>query len=66
MSTISRMMDHLQVAEHGQTNTPTASPSVEGSRSPVPSEQQVFVMGSSLSLNEDEARSPTAATSAST
>lgn len=66
MATISRMMDHLQIAEHGSTNVSTASRTVENTRSPDQSEQQNFVMGSSLSLNEDEAQAPTAAGSAST
>ncbi|KAH6774813.1 RING-H2 group F2A [Perilla frutescens var. frutescens] len=66
MATISRMMDHLQVAESGRTNTSTASHSVEDTRSPDPTERQAFVTETSPSLNEDEAQSPSTATSAST
>ncbi|KAL1544023.1 RING-type E3 ubiquitin transferase [Salvia divinorum] len=66
IATISRMMDHLQIAEHDRTTTLTASRTVEDTRSPNSSERQVFEMGSSLSLNEDETQAPTAASPAST
>ncbi|XP_057782063.1 E3 ubiquitin-protein ligase RHF2A-like [Salvia miltiorrhiza] len=66
IATISRMMDHLQIAEHDRTNTSTTSRTVEDTRSPDPSARQVFVMGSNLSLNEDETQAPTTASPAST
>ncbi|XP_047973735.1 E3 ubiquitin-protein ligase RHF2A-like [Salvia hispanica] len=66
IAALSRVMDHLQIAEHGRTNTSTASRAAEDTRSPDSSEQQVSVMGSSLSLNEDASQATTAASPAST
>lgn len=59
------MMDHLQVAEYGRTNTPTASRTVTDTRSPDPTERQDFMVRTSPSLNQDEAQAPSAASPAS-
>lgn len=65
IATISRMMDHLQVAEYGRTSTSTASRTVTDTRSPDPTERQDSVVRTSPSLNQDEAQAPSAASPAS-
>ncbi|KAL0390704.1 UNVERIFIED_CONTAM: E3 ubiquitin-protein ligase RHF2A [Sesamum calycinum] len=58
IATVSRMMDHLEIAEDGRTDTPTASSNSGDSRTPDATEQQTIVMGGRPSLSEDDSRAP--------
>ncbi|PIN07311.1 hypothetical protein CDL12_20125 [Handroanthus impetiginosus] len=62
--TVSRMMDHLKIAEDGTTNTSSASNNSEDSTSHS-TEQQNIVKGASTPLNETTAGAPCATSSAS-
>ncbi|KAI3450787.1 hypothetical protein Pfo_007452 [Paulownia fortunei] len=65
IATASRMMDHLEIAEDGRTNTATVSSNFEDGSTPDPTEQQTIETGSGPSLSEDSTRAPCATSSAS-
>ncbi|KAL0437094.1 UNVERIFIED_CONTAM: E3 ubiquitin-protein ligase RHF2A [Sesamum radiatum] len=58
IATVSRMMDHLEIAEDGRTDTPTASSNSGDSRTPDATERQTIVMGGRSSLSKDDSRAP--------
>ncbi|KAL0389923.1 UNVERIFIED_CONTAM: E3 ubiquitin-protein ligase RHF2A [Sesamum calycinum] len=53
IATVSRMMDHLDIAEDVTTDTATVSNNFEDGSTPDPTEQPAVEMGSGLSSNED-------------
>lgn len=63
IATVSRMMDHLEIAGDERTNSPTASDDAEDNTSSDPTERQTIVSGSSPSLKQDDAQAPCAASS---
>ncbi|KAL0369467.1 UNVERIFIED_CONTAM: E3 ubiquitin-protein ligase RHF2A [Sesamum angustifolium] len=65
IATVTRMMDHLDIAEDVTTDTATVSNNFEDGSTPDPTEQPAVEMGSGLSSNEDTTRAPFAASSAS-
>ncbi|KAL0459977.1 UNVERIFIED_CONTAM: E3 ubiquitin-protein ligase RHF2A [Sesamum latifolium] len=65
IATVTRMMDHLNIAEDGTTNTATVSNNFEDGSTPDPTEQPAVEMGAGPSSNEDTTRAPCAASSAS-
>ncbi|KAG8371099.1 hypothetical protein BUALT_Bualt13G0051600 [Buddleja alternifolia] len=65
IATVSRMMDHLEIAEDSRTNIATASNNSEYSTTPDLTERQTTETGGSPSLDEDDMRAPPAVSSAS-
>ncbi|CAA3020868.1 E3 ubiquitin- ligase RHF2A-like [Olea europaea subsp. europaea] len=63
---VSRMMDHLEIAEDSGTNIASVSNDMEDSSTPVPAEQHNLEMGGNPSLTEDNAQAPCTSSTAAT
>ncbi|XP_020552473.1 E3 ubiquitin-protein ligase RHF2A-like isoform X2 [Sesamum indicum] len=65
VATVTRMMDHLDIAEDGTTNTAIVSNNFEDGWTPDPTEHPAVEMGTGPSSDADTTRAPCAASSAS-